>query len=219
MTAPQHPDGQSRPLAPQPGRRRDIIIGTAAMLAVLAVLAGISAATRSIPLGGTLLVAALFAWYWAPTVTAYRRHAPNAESILMINLFLGWTLAGWAVAMAMAMAARKLPCHASMSNSDPKAHTTTNVRVSTVRYARVTTVAHYKTVNRQHSGTANASGRESIPYHVSGATPGYRVNVSVAVNSGTREGSCSTSFTPHGPESHTSPPCQAVVRHPPLSNH
>ncbi len=160
----------------------------------LVVLAGISAVTRSVPLGGTLLVAALFTGYWAPTVTAYRRHAADAELILIINLLLGWTLAGWAVAMAMAV--RRLPCHASMSNSHPKAFTATDVHVSTVRYASVTTVAHFRTVDRERCGIADACGRESIRYYVGGATPGYQVNVNVAVRSGTREGGCSTSFTP-----------------------
>jgi len=191
MTAPRHPGGQPRPPAPPPGHRREIIIAVAACLAVLA---GIAAATRSIPLGGTLVVAALFTGYWAPTVIAHRRHAPDRDSILIINLLLGWTLAGWAVAMARAV--RQLPCRASISNSHPERYTTTYVHVSTVKYATVTTIAHYKTGSRQRSGTANARGRESIPYHIGGATPGYRVNVSVAVTSGTRQGKCATSFTP-----------------------
>ena len=90
-----------------------------------------------------------------------------------------------------------LRCHASMSNSRPKDYTTVYVNVSTVRYAGVTTVAHYKTVNRQHTGRANAQGNASIRYYISGATPGYRVNVSVTVTSGRSRGTCSTSFIPH----------------------
>jgi hypothetical protein len=93
--------------------------------------------------------------------------------------------------------AAALPCHASMSNGHPKDYTTIDVRVSTVGHAGVTTVAHYKTVNRKHSGAANAKGLASIPYYISGATVGYRVKVSVSVKSGSRTGSCSTSFTPH----------------------
>jgi hypothetical protein len=93
--------------------------------------------------------------------------------------------------------AAAVACHAFMSNSHPRDFTTTDVRVRTHRHARVTTVAHYKTVNRRHTGTANAAGRASIPYHISGATPGRRVSVSVSVRFGNRKGSCSTSFTPH----------------------
>jgi hypothetical protein len=104
------------------------------------------------------------------------------------------TLAGWAVAMARAV--RQLPGRASMSNSHPERYTTTYVHVSTVKYAKVTTIAHYKSGRRQRSGTASARGRASIPYHIGGATPGYRVNVSVAVTSGTRQGHCAASFTP-----------------------
>lgn len=37
----------------------------------------------------------------------------------------------------------------------------------------------------------------SISYYISGATPGYKVKVSVSVKSGARRGSCATSFTPH----------------------
>ena len=43
-----------------------------------------------------------------------------------------------------------------MSNSLPEDYTTIYVNVGTVRYAGVTTVAHYKTVNRKHAGQANA---------------------------------------------------------------
>ena len=93
--------------------------------------------------------------------------------------------------------AAALRCHASMSNSRPRDYTTVYVNVGTVRYAGVTTVAHYKTVNREHTGKANAGGAAEIGYYISGATPGYRVTVSVTVTSGRSRGTCSTSFTPH----------------------
>jgi len=51
-------------------------------------------------------------------------------------------------------------------------------------------------VSRKHTGTANAEGNAKIRYYISGATPGYRVNVSVTVTSGRSRGTCSTSFTP-----------------------
>lgn len=93
--------------------------------------------------------------------------------------------------------AKPLPCHASMSNSHPADFTTTTVRVRTVPRARVTTVAHYKTVNRTHHRRSNRHGRASIPYRISGATPGFRVRVDVTVRWPHRTGSCTTSFTPH----------------------
>ena len=98
---------------------------------------------------------------------------------------------------APAAPAAALRCHASMSDSRPKDYTTIYVNVGTVRYAGVTTVAHYKTVNREHTGKANAGGAAEIAYYISGATPGYRVTVSVTVTSGRSRGTCSTSFTPH----------------------
>jgi hypothetical protein len=94
-------------------------------------------------------------------------------------------------------AAAALRCHASMSNSHPADYTTIYVNVGTVRYAGITTVAHYRTVNRKHTGKANSKGTARIYYYISGATPGYQVKVSVTVTSGRDRGSCSTSFTPH----------------------
>jgi hypothetical protein len=104
-------------------------------------------------------------------------------------------LTGGAAIAATRVAA--LPCSASMSNSHPKDYTTVKVRVHTAAFARVTTVAHYRTTNTKHHGTAGHKGNVSIPYYISGATPGYTVKVSVSVVKGTRHGSCSTSFTPH----------------------
>jgi hypothetical protein len=98
---------------------------------------------------------------------------------------------------ATAAPATALRCHASMSNSRPKDYTTIYVNVGTVRHAAVTTVAHYKTLNRKHSGQANAGGNAAIRYYISGATAGYRVTVSVTVTSGRSRGTCSTSFIPH----------------------
>ena len=76
--------------------------------------------------------------------------------------------------VATTAAPAALRCHASMSNSRPKDYTTIYVNVGTVRYAGVTTVDHYKTVNRKHARTANAGGSAKIGYYISGATPGYR---------------------------------------------
>lgn len=45
--------------------------------------------------------------YFLPTLVAKYRHVPNSGSIFVIDLFLGWTLIGWVVALAMA--ARTVP--------------------------------------------------------------------------------------------------------------
>ena len=99
--------------------------------------------------------------------------------------------------VALAAPATPLPCSASMSNSHPKDFTTTKVRVHTAAFAAVKTVAHYRTTSTPHRGVAGRKGNLSIPYIIKGATPGYKVKVSVTVKKGSRTGSCSTSFTPH----------------------
>lgn len=47
-----------------------------------------------------LLVVAI-GLYFAPALIA--RKKPNANTVFVINLFLGWTLVGWVVALAMAV--------------------------------------------------------------------------------------------------------------------
>ena len=41
--------------------------------------------------------------YFLPSIVAWNRQVRNFGSVLAINLFLGWTLVGWVVALAMAM--------------------------------------------------------------------------------------------------------------------
>jgi hypothetical protein len=90
-----------------------------------------------------------------------------------------------------------LACHASMTNSHPADYTTTGVRVRTVPFAHIKTVAHYKTTNHPKYRIANAGGRRTVWYYISGATPGFQVVVDVFVSRHHRTGSCQTSFTPH----------------------
>ncbi|RKN37481.1 superinfection immunity protein [Streptomyces hoynatensis] len=40
--------------------------------------------------------------YFVPTAVAFARGVRNAGSVLVVNLFLGWTFLGWVVALAMA---------------------------------------------------------------------------------------------------------------------
>jgi hypothetical protein len=51
-----------------------------------------------------VLLLAGFVAYWAPTIVAVMRkdQLPNVWSVLVINFFLGWTLVGWVVALALA---------------------------------------------------------------------------------------------------------------------
>ena len=50
----------------------------------------------------TLAVVA-FLLYVLPSVIAFSRQPPNAGSIYVVNLLLGWTIWGWVTALAMAV--------------------------------------------------------------------------------------------------------------------
>jgi hypothetical protein len=43
------------------------------------------------------------ALYFLPAIIAAARHTHNATGILLLNLFLGWTVVGWFVALLMAI--------------------------------------------------------------------------------------------------------------------
>lgn len=51
---------------------------------------------------GGLYVLILVGLYWLPAVLAFARKHHQRGAILVINLFLGWTVIGWIVALAMA---------------------------------------------------------------------------------------------------------------------
>lgn len=51
--------------------------------------------------------------YFMPSVVGAIRKVPNLGSVMVINLFLGWSLIGWVVAMAMA--ARSVPSATSQT--------------------------------------------------------------------------------------------------------
>jgi hypothetical protein len=65
--------------------------------------------------GGAAVVAVVvivigIAIYMLPTIVGATRKVVNIGSVFAINLFLGWTLVGWVVALAMAL--RTNPPHA-----------------------------------------------------------------------------------------------------------
>ena len=53
------------------------------------------------------VVLVMLALYLLPWIIAGRRHVPHTGSVFAVNVFLGWTLIGWVVALAMA--ARSVP--------------------------------------------------------------------------------------------------------------
>jgi hypothetical protein len=48
-------------------------------------------------------LAILVALYFIPTIVAVKRNA-NTGPVIVINVFLGWTLLGWVAALALAVA-------------------------------------------------------------------------------------------------------------------
>ena len=53
-------------------------------------------------------------FYFLPTIVAVVRKVTNQGSVAVINFFLGWTLIGWVVALAMACRTSQL-VHDSVS--------------------------------------------------------------------------------------------------------
>lgn len=56
-----------------------------------------------------LLLLLGIAMYFLPSIVGFVRKVPNAVSILIINFFLGWTLIGWVVSLAMAFRDQQQP--------------------------------------------------------------------------------------------------------------
>ncbi|WP_042722292.1 superinfection immunity protein [Flavobacterium sp. B17] len=42
-------------------------------------------------------------FYFLPTLVAYRRKKSNVDAIFTLNLFLGWSVIGWAIALFLAL--------------------------------------------------------------------------------------------------------------------
>jgi RsiW-degrading membrane proteinase PrsW (M82 family) len=57
---------------------------------------------------GMIIFIILFCLYFLPTIVAQKRDRPNQNSVLVINLFLGWTLLGWVIALAMAVSGKNV---------------------------------------------------------------------------------------------------------------
>jgi hypothetical protein len=52
---------------------------------------------------GLLAIVACLGFYFLPTITANWRQHKNADAILILNLFLGWTVIGWIIALIWAV--------------------------------------------------------------------------------------------------------------------
>lgn len=73
--------------------------------------------TALLMLAAVVLVAIVV--YLLPTLVAAGRGVPNLGSIVAVNLLMGWTLAGWVVALALAL--RDRPASAPQRSVAPSA--------------------------------------------------------------------------------------------------
>ena len=49
------------------------------------------------------LLVLVLSCYFAPAIFAFHRQTGNRYSVAVLNLFLGWTMIGWVIALAMAV--------------------------------------------------------------------------------------------------------------------
>ena len=54
-----------------------------------------------------LVAIILLCAYFAPTIIAATRQHHQIGPVLVINFFLGWTLIGWVIALAMSVSAKR----------------------------------------------------------------------------------------------------------------
>ena len=59
--------------------------------------------SRKEPLTWVGAVVAALAVYFLPSFIGYEREVRNLGSLIVVNVFFGWTLLGWVVSLAMAM--------------------------------------------------------------------------------------------------------------------
>mgnify|MGYP003651519634 CR=1 FL=1 len=54
-----------------------------------------------------LTIIAFLGIYFLPTIVARKRCPSKSTAVFILNLFLGWTLLGWVIALAMAFGITK----------------------------------------------------------------------------------------------------------------
>jgi hypothetical protein len=79
------------------------------MVVVELILAANDDGSGAVGVGFVVLMIISFIGYWIPTIVALIRDVPNKGSVIVINLFLGWTVIGWVVALAMAARSHPAP--------------------------------------------------------------------------------------------------------------
>jgi hypothetical protein len=83
---------------------------------------GLSGALTTAAIGVGLIVLVCLAGYFLPTVIATSRGKRNAGAIFALNLFLGWSLLGWVVALVWACTSNEPAVdHRGLSPTSPRA--------------------------------------------------------------------------------------------------
>ena len=124
--------------------------------------------------------------YFIPTIVAYTRKVTNVGSVFVINFLLGWTLIGWAVALAMAVKTNMTQVHVVTSTVD----TYPRQAMSTIDSSRPTPPESTKAVasnaptpSDQETGsttwcdTCNKELRESAKFCPQCGRPSHEVNL------------------------------------------
>lgn len=82
-----------------------LVIGSIAVILLVPFLGFWTSLLNDVP----MLIAFIPVWlagfflYMIPSVIAYSRRHPQRVPLLIVNLLLGWTMAGWAVALAWSL--------------------------------------------------------------------------------------------------------------------
>ncbi|WP_082671958.1 superinfection immunity protein [Chryseobacterium sp. JAH] len=64
-----------------------------------------------------LILSIIIIPYFLPTFIAYSRKKTNAGAIFALNLFLGWSLIGWVVALVWALSDQQIIINSTTSNN------------------------------------------------------------------------------------------------------
>jgi hypothetical protein len=97
------------------------------------------------PIENLLLWAAIF--YFVPSLIALIR-GNNFASIFAVNLFLGWSLVGWVVALAWALSARTNNTQQSLSNNRASKVAQTNRVLTTITPVDMQTRQHWGNLSK-----------------------------------------------------------------------
>lgn len=73
-----------------------------------------------------LILLILLVPYFLPTIIAFVRKHQNAAPILLLNLFLGWTLIGWIASLIWALSSPQVGANVNIYNVPSSASTLIN---------------------------------------------------------------------------------------------